>query len=125
MNRNGDISFSNDDIGLLQFCAEADLPRSEGCLLYTSHIERSLLIHGIAELQTRHLLGEEVLDIGSICYLDIIGGNQTGYHLSLIHISSIMFLSTMPLQEGSPKKSLQHWLKPSHSHQRPWYGNLA
>lgn len=30
MNRNGDISFSNDDIGLLQFCAEADLPRSEG-----------------------------------------------------------------------------------------------
>lgn len=30
LSRNGDISFSNDDIGLLQFCAEADLPRSEG-----------------------------------------------------------------------------------------------
>ena len=50
----------------------------------TIHIERSLLIHGIAELQTRHLLGEEVLDIGSICYLDIIDGNQTGYHRSIL-----------------------------------------
>ena len=32
----------------------------------------------------RHLLGEEVLDIGSISYLDIIGGNQTGYHRSIL-----------------------------------------
>lgn len=30
LKKSGDISFSNDDIGLLQFCAEADLPRSEG-----------------------------------------------------------------------------------------------
>ena len=50
----------------------------------TIHVERSLLIHGIAEFQTRHLLGEEVLDIGSINYLDIIGGNQTGYHRSIL-----------------------------------------
>ena len=50
----------------------------------TIHVERSLLIHGIAEFQTRHLLGEEVLDIGSIGNLDIIGGNQTGYHRSIL-----------------------------------------
>ena len=50
----------------------------------TIHIERSLLIHGIAEFQTRHLLGEEILDIGSISYLDIIGSNQTGYHRSIL-----------------------------------------
>ena len=50
----------------------------------TIHVERSLLVHGIAKFQTRHLLGEEVLDIGSISYLDIIGGNQTSYHRSIL-----------------------------------------
>ena len=32
------------------------------------------------------MVGEEVLDIGSISYLDIIGGNQTGYHRSILFV---------------------------------------
>ena len=58
--------------------------KEHGVSTKTIHIERSLLIHGIAEFQTRHLLGEEVLNIGSIGNLDIIGGNQTGYHRSIL-----------------------------------------
>ena len=67
----------------------------------TIHVERSLLIHGIAEFQTRHLLCEEVLDIGSIGNLDIIGGNQTGYHRSILQRIRSTGCGNYHLIEGS------------------------
>lgn len=55
LKKSGDISFSNDDIGLLQFCAEADLPRSEGDY---DHLGARSLLRG-NDLAIRHRAVED------------------------------------------------------------------
>ena len=55
LKKSGDISFSNDDIGLLQFCAEADLPRSEGDY---NHLGARSLFRG-NDLAIRHRAVED------------------------------------------------------------------
>ena len=46
----------------------------------SAHVERCFLTHGKAELKTRDLLYQHVLDIGGICDLNVVERDKTGDH---------------------------------------------
>ena len=50
----------------------------DGIAAEAAHVERCLLSHGEAELQSGHLLYQHVLDIGGIGNLDVVKRDQTG-----------------------------------------------
>ena len=49
-----------------------------------THIERCLLTHGEAELQSGHLLREHILDIGGIDHLDVAEGDESRHHRGVL-----------------------------------------
>ena len=56
----------------------------DGIAAETAHIERCLLPHGEAELQSRQFLYKHVLDIGGVGYPDVMEGDESGYHRSVL-----------------------------------------
>ena len=49
----------------------------DGVAAETTHVERCLLAHGEAELQSGNLLRQHVLDVGSISDLDVVEADES------------------------------------------------
>ena len=56
----------------------------DGITAEAAHVERCLLTHGEAELESGNLLNQHVLDVGGIVDLDVVEGDESCHHRGIL-----------------------------------------